>query len=402
MYTIGFEFVDSTSGAYVITYPVYVTVGSLPQYTTTTGKLNVSLEYGNYTLAASSTGYYPVSGSIAVDSSRNISIPMTLVQPSPSGGSGTMYAPTTAQIQFFNQYYQPLSGMYVTLTPINTTTSGNWTILKDWYGISTATSYTIQSPSSGLTDASGLIVFPSILPVYYKITATNVSAGISYSNYIQVGNERRAIIINTGPAELPARVSVITSSTSMLYDNETTDYATLRISYYDKNNSTTNLTTYIQDSNGSVVTSHVYLRNATVSPLPTIIPGTTAGSMANNLVYTEYFLPKSGTSYRYGYYASSTIYGPTNDTKPFVARNYIRPFSMPPQYLPWLAIALMVVLGSIFSAYSVKFGAVVLPLMGFFFSAIGWLSLGVMGLAILGILITLGILSYIRKKENEL
>jgi hypothetical protein len=236
---------------------------------------------------------------------------------------------------------------------------------------------------SGLTDASGLIIFPELTPVYYRITANRSSDGLSYSNYIQVTGDRRTIILNVGEPTTAPRVTIVNESTSLNYDNATTDYATFRVNYRDVSNSTTSLTTFIIDANNTVVDQHTYSSNA------------------NNITYTTAFIPVKSMAYKYGYTAVSTKYGTVNETRAFTARNYVQPYHISEEYKLWIAVVLMIVIGAIFSAYSVKFGAVVLPLSGFFFSAIGWISYGTAGLVILPVLIILGIAGYIRKKESD-
>jgi hypothetical protein len=235
---------------------------------------------------------------------------------------------------------------------------------------------------SGLTDASGLIIFPELTPVYYRITANRSSDGLSYSNYMHVTGDRRTIILTVGEPTTAPRVTVVNSSVSLSYDNETTDYATFRLNYLDRDNKTITLTTYIIDANNTVVDQHTYSSNA------------------NNVTYVTSFVPTKSMAYHYGY-MSAYVDGIFVENKSFAARNYVQPYHISEEYQLWIAVVLMIVIGAVFSAYSVKFGAVVLPLSGFFFSAIGWISYGTAGIIILPVLIILGIAGYIRKKESE-
>jgi hypothetical protein len=379
-YVISISVVDSVTTVY-IGNSVYIIVDSVDTYSTNTGRVNITVSAGNHTFMTSSTGYNTNTQTISITNNTTVTIPLTAT--SSGGGVGYYYPPTSAQIQFFSQYYQPLSGMYVTLTPINTTTEGNWTILKSIYGISETNAYSPDEPVSGLSDASGLVIFPSIKPVYYRITATRALDDLSYTNYIQIGDERRTIILQVGAVETAPRISVINSSCSMSFDNESTSWATFAVKYNDTSNDTTMVMAYIQETKSGVIIDKVFFNNT-----PTVN-------------YTASFLPTKSLAYKYGYTAVSTTYGVINESKAFAGRNYVEPYQLSTEYKLWIAVVLMVVIGAVFSAYSVKFGAVVLPLAGFFFSAIGWISYGTAGVIILPVLIILGIAAYIRKKESE-
>ena len=380
IYDINFLVIDRTSQGY-IAQTVYIVKNGISSYTTANGRFYTNATYGNYSFVFTSTGYMPYTWTYPIWYDVNTTIPMLLV--TPNTGSGVFYPPVSAEIQFFDQYYRPLSGMYVTIIPMNTTTGGNWTILKSIYGISESGYYNPSAPMSGLTDASGLIIFPELTPVYYRITANRSSDGLSYSNYLQVTGDRRTIILNVGQPTIAPQVTVINESTSLNYDNTTTDFATFRVNYLDTSSSTLSLTTFIIDANNTVVDQHTYSSNA------------------NNITYTTAFIPVKSMAYKYGYTAVSTKYGVISENRSFTARNYVQPYHLSDEYKLWIAVVLMIVIGAIFSAYSVKFGAVVLPLTGFFFSAIGWISYGTAGVIILPVLIILGLASYIRKKESE-
>jgi PKD repeat protein len=379
-YTVSMKIIDAVTTVY-IGNSVYVIVDSLTVYDTNTGLLNITLSSGNHVLQTTSTGY--VTDTRALNVTGNTSVTVALTSTSAVSGVGYYYPPTSAQIQFFDQYYRPLTGMYVVLTPINTTTEGNWTILKSIYGIAETSAYSPDDPVSGISDASGLVIFPSIKPVYYKCTAYRASDGLSYSNYIQIADERRTIIIPVGAVETAPRIVVINASCSLTYDNESTSWATFAVKYNDSVNSTTTVMAYIQETKSGDIVDQKFFNDT------------------SNVNYTASFLPTKSLAYKYGYMATSTTYGVVNESKAFAGRNYVEPYHLSDEYKLWIAVVLMVVIGAVFSAYSVKFGAVVLPLSGFLFSSIGWISYGAAGLIILPVLIILGIAGYIRKKESE-
>ena len=380
-YTVSMTITDAVTTVY-IGNSVYVIVDSTETYTTNTGLLNITVSSGNHTFQTTSNGY--VTNTQTINVVNNTSVAVALTATSSVSGVGYYYPPTSAQIQFFDQYYRPLSGMYVTLTPINTTTEGNWTILKSIYGISETSAYSPDDPLSGMSDAGGLVIFPSIKPVYYRITATRASDGLSYDNYIQIGDERRTIILNVGAVETAPLIMVINSSCSLSYDNESTSWATFSLKYNDSVNSTTMVMAYIEETKTGAIVDQQFFNDT------------------SNVNYTASFLPTKSLAYKYGYTAVSTTYGVVNESRSFAGRNYVEPYQVSTEYKLWIAVVLMVVIGAVFSAYSVKFGAVVLPLTGFFFSAIGWISYGAAGVIILPVLIILGLASYIRKKENEI
>jgi hypothetical protein len=373
---------DRTTGA-PLNSTVYMTTDSTSSYSTNNSAFAISMPYGRHTFDVSAANYVSSSfvNSIYTDSNLTVALLSTTAA---AGGMGIQYPPISTEIQFYNQYFNPLPGLVVTMTPVNTTTGGNWTILKNLYGIGESNAYSPEQPVSGITDASGLIIFPSIKPVYYHITATNATAGISYDNYIQVSETRRVIMINTGTPTVAPRITTITSAMSCNYDNETSNWATCNISYSDPANDTTMLMFYIEETKTGEIVNRTFYNNT------------------SSVTYSKSFVPSKSLAYKYGYAAVNRNYGYTNESQPFTGRNYVEPFSLNAEQKQWLAIIFLIVVGAIFSIISVKIGAVVLPLFGALFWRMGWITFGTAAPIVIVGLVILGVMIYIRSRENFL
>lgn len=298
---------------------------------------------------------------------------------------GVRYPPITIELQFVDQYYKPLPAMYIQMTPMNTTVaSGNWTALKGMYGLlvnNTSTDYDPQDPVAGYTDSSGVIIFPSLKPVYYQVHATDASKNISYTFNLMAGEDRKTVVIPWGNIIPQARTDVISYS---LVGNYTTNKTyEVTVSYNDTSGNTTSVTAFVRNNNNGT-----YVNQQTAS-----------GSSIN---YTYSFDPTVGSSYAYGFEATSSVYGTIREFRPFNGPTEVNIPGLATEYRQWIAVAFTILFGAVFSAYSVRFGALIIPLVGYMFYTIGWLALGVGGAVIIPATIVIAVLAYIRKSENKI
>jgi hypothetical protein len=189
------------------------------------------------------------------------------------------------------------------------------------------------------------------------------------------------IVIHVGEAESRGREIDLNYNVTGYYIN-TTAYM-VNITYHNTGSNTSSIYMYVKTRNGTVINETTYLD----TPVAT---------------YNTEFLPTAGENYYYGMVANHTDYGEFKIQKSFTGQQTVIIPGVDSSYNNWIAIALLILLGAIFSAYSVRFGAIVIPLFAAFLNGIGWINFGVEGWLVISTLILLGVLSYIRKSEHKL
>lgn len=289
---------------------------------------------------------------------------------------GIYYQPVTMQLQFVDQYFRPIDSLHVTQTPMDTTYE-NWSVLDMAYKIKNKTGFDPRAVNSGTTGSDGTIIFPSLKPIYYKLDAVDTSRNISFTKYITTGEDKKIIIIPLNQSTTTAKDMVIKYSVEGEYINGT--FFETNVTYRDITNQTGSLTEFVKYSNGTTIFENTYTN-------------------VNNASYKHIFNVTNGEEYQYGFTSTNTLYGQTSKINYLTA--HIAFGALTPDYVKWIAVGVMVLLGTLFSVYSVRTGLIIISLMAIFIWGVGWLDIGLYGGIITISLLILAILSYIRNREN--
>ena len=70
------------------------------------------------------------------------------------------------------------------------------------------------------------------------------------------------------------------------------------------------------------------------------------------------------------------------------------------QYYTWISIALLILVGAMFSGITVRYGAVFVPMFALLLWYVGWLRFAG-DIGILGVAMVLGVLFYYKEKSRE-
>lgn len=293
---------------------------------------------------------------------------------------GVYYLPNTMETQFVDQYYKPLANLPVSMIALNTTyKDSNFTILEKTYGINRS-QYDVRAEINGTTGEDGVIIFPAMKEILYLMTVNDPVRNVTYSSTTQQNEDRNIIIIPIGYQSTQARDAVIHYTIGGNYTENLTHFV-YTLDYEDTTNETINVTTYLHYKNGTVINDHTYLDDSSIS-------------------HVYEFEPESGETYVYGFVANHPNYQEFNITRSFDGRSLLAIGGLSSTYLQWIAIGLIILVGALFSATSMRFGVIVIPCMAFFFWMAGWLQLNIAGGTIVVALLILGALSYIRWKDR--
>jgi len=232
---------------------------------------------------------------------------------------------------------------------------------------------------TGTTDSIGSVVFQLIKDQKYRITLSGggISSTLTYTVYAK--EESYLITIISGFPTGGDRFRDINASLLVSTINST--HSNLSLFYNDTRLSTTALNFWVVD-----LTS-----NTTVC----------SQSGAAQTAFYNCTVAATG-SYRYAFNATSSIYGTFGQTQiiNFDAGKPSSP-SIPltgvsSTLMHWMSIMLIVLTAALFSIRTVKYGAVVVPLMAMVFWAIGWL---VVPFLLVSTALVIGILVYVRASE---
>jgi hypothetical protein len=180
--------------------------------------------------------------------------------------------------------------------------------------------------------------------------------------------------------------NVVTYAMSNATINSTHQY--FNITYNDASiQGTDKLSFYVYNLSGHLVASRNY-----------------TGGAANSQTFSQVIPVSQGQSYIYGFAANQSQYGWINQTQTVTLANQVALIGDAPGWVEeFAAIAIIILFAGLFSIYSKAIGMIALPLLTFFFQYVmGWLPSTFMSAIALGVMLTLGVLIYIRQQENKI
>ena len=340
---------------------------------TTTGKLNLSVEYGIHKVEVGADNYYSGVEYVYVCEDTEKIFYLTPFEGEVEQGVGISYPPHQVEFACVDMFGNPLANVYVEATPISTTT-GAWDWLLNLFGIKNESiSYFTNQTLNGTTDSRGAITFVMMENVEYEVRFVNESLGINKTIRIHPKADHYTVILT------PVTSSIVSSEDYIAFNlsyEVGDDEITLSLVYNDTLAQTQNLTFFVYNS-----TSLLYQQNFT--------------NVSN--VSVSYTVPyKAGEEYMWGYSAFHSKFGKMGRSR-ILRIAWFLDFGISRTYCTWIAIAIILFLTGMFSFTTVKFGYVAIPMVSLIFAYIGWLP----NISIIIIALCLGILAYMSKREKE-
>jgi len=368
---------DSETG---LPIPVVTITDSDGQTVTTTTGVGVLTEgYGLVTGTLIADGYYSRAFSVVVDEDMARTYQMTPA--SDTVNPSIVYIPQQVRFRFVGIDGYPVSGMLITATPLNFTAPSNWTEIL--FGINPAVNIT-GSAVNGITGDDGSWVAPMLSSIQYSIHM--LRSDIDYTITLYPSQTEYTFTIPIGVIAIPTPASnVVSYSIQNASVDATHQY--FNMSYLDASGGTNALTFSVRNTSGIVLSSASY-----------------SGAAANNQVFSQLVTVSQGESYTFAFAANQSEYGWINQTDTVTLANQIALLDAAPGWVEeWIAIALIIVIASIFTLWSKPFALVGIPVAGWFFQHIlGWLPSTFMSDIAFVCMLALGILVYIRQKENAI
>jgi hypothetical protein len=295
-----------------------------------------------------------------------------------TGGAGIQYPPHNVQFLIRDMAGNPIQNANMTVTPVETS-MGSYDWLQKLFGIDTAVNIA-GSTLMANTGSDGVTSFIMTESIRYNITI-NQTDGTFNSFLIYPKDDTFILRVGTTalPVPTPGIGKYVTWDLDAVYLNNT--YIFLNMSYINSA-ATTNLTYTVLKDGVSVYTSS-----------PTFV-GT------SNLSY-GFLVGHSDSNYTYGFTAFTPGFGWTNKSQIFVDREKVD-IGVDDSWLNTISIFLMLMVGAMFSRRSIRNGVIIVPLFGMLLHQMGWFNFPVVGntMIVLGALLSIGVLYYIRSAER--
>lgn len=360
IYTLTIRAQDSTTLAYISTFQAEVN-GTL--YNTTTGSINIDLDYGTYSVQVAVSGYSASTQTILLDSDKTLTVQVTGITTT-----------TITDVDFISTHvYEKFIVRGLFDNPYAGLT------LNIYNGSATTASFT------GTTDSMGQVVFKLVKDRYYRGELSG--SGITNMTFYFYGKEESYLItILTGFPTGGDRFSDISANLTVFSFNAT--YSNLSLVYNDTTASTTAI--------------NFYAKNLTTN-------ATCYQSSALSVKQLNCTVKASGL-YQFGYNATSSTYGFFQEDKiiNFGAGNTSAALipTKPPAattgasqtIMTWGSIMLIVLTASLFSIKTLKLGAIIVPAEALILWAFGWLPVD---WKLLAIAMVIGVLIYMRMSESK-
>jgi len=343
---------------------------------TTSGWLNFTgVEYGIHKVEVGADGYYSAIEYVYVygDVEKIFYLMPLETTTAVEQGVGISYPPHQVEFVCVDLFGNPLTNIYVEVTPISTTT-GAWDWLLKLFGIrNESITYFTNQTLNGATDSRGAITFVMMENVEYEVRFVNESLGINKTIRIYPKADHYTVVLT------PVTSSVVSSEDYITFNLSyeiVGDEINLSLVYSDALTQTQNLTFFVYNS-----TSLLYQQNFT--------------NVSN--VSVSYTVPyKAGEEYMWGYSAFHSRFGEMGRSR-ILRIAWFLDLGISRTYCTWIAIAIILFLTAMFSFSTVKFGYVAIPIVSLIFAFIGWLP----NISIIIIALCLGILAYMSKREKE-
>ena len=342
--------------------------------TTTAAIVFPNVTYGIYPLEVSANGYYTNKQYVFMGQDTTQTVYLTKVENVSAVGVGQQYAPIPVEFRVIDMAGNPKRDVLVTAVGTETT-MGAWSWLQDIFAYSSKVE--LQNTSmNGTTDSMGHLTFIMVETIKYKIDFTKPSEGINETLYFYPKEKQYTIYVTTPRS--PTMINYIDWNLSVQTHNST--HSNLTLSYNDTMTQTSNLRFFVKDKNRT----EIY--NVTFS--------------AQSVINVGHIVEKlSGQSYFWGFNATHDEFGEFDATKAITFKSRLIDLQLEDEnYYTWISVSLLVMIATLFSAVTTKFGYVVVPFMGGFFYWIGWLGISAI---IVSVVMFFGVLLYMTKKERE-
>ena len=294
------------------------------------------------------------------------------------GGAGTYFPPThLVEFRLQNIYGSPVSDVTVTAAGYETT-MGALSWLYSVFGYRNETRIH-NTTMEGTTDIMGHLSFMMVETIKYKMDFVKESEGINKTMYFYPKESQYLIILT--PTIQPDMIDYVNWNLSVEEISGDSTNRSLNFTYSDSMDETTQICFFVKDENRTEIYS-------------------TCSFADDSSVDTGHKVSKSsGATYFWGFNATHNTFGEIKGTKAVTFKSRLIDLQLTNEsYYSWISIALLVMITSLFSAVTVKFGYVVVPFMAGFFYYIGFLEIAP---TLITVIIILGILLYIGKRERE-
>ena len=165
---------------------------------TTDGSIRFDCEDADTWIAVSvqSTGYYLATENVYLDSDKTVSVRMTAIQ------EDVYVEPRIHLVEWRVQtrYAQPIPGIMVSATPVNT--SGFWNWLRSLFLLDEEAAEEIQNSTlNATTDSNGIVVFTMLETIEYEIRLYNATLGIDETYYFFPKQDSYVITVGEIPSQ---------------------------------------------------------------------------------------------------------------------------------------------------------------------------------------------------------
>ncbi len=371
-----FTFVNSKTGASILS--VSSTDAGGTANTTSTGTLVANEDFGYTYITFKSSGYSDYAMNLVVDSDNEYVVQMVeLTTPS------AVYIPMQVRFRLVDLDGYPVSGVTLSATPINFTAPSNWTELL--FGISPSVNIR-NTTVYGNTGSDGSWVAPMFQSFQYNVTMIR-SSDVNYNITLYPSQPEYTFMIPIGYVPIPtSAANIVTYSLANASINNTYQY--INMSYSDTSTQgTTSLSFEVYNITGSLVASANY-----------------TGTSSNSQVFSQVIQVSQGQSYTYRLCANQSEYGWINQSSTFKLANQIALVGDAPSWVEeWIAIGLIILFAAGFSIWSKAMAMIIIPILTWYFQFyMGWLPSSFLSTIALGVMLSIGVLVYIRERENRI
>jgi len=346
------------------------------------------IEYGIWKVQVDKDGYYSQVKYVYVADDTNVTFYLTRMSNETQypSGPGAYYAPHTVEFRFQDLFGNPVPGAIVNATPIETSL-GSWDWLEKLYGYSSDVDLR-NTTLSGETGTDGTVTFTMVDTIKYRVTVNDKQRGITKTIDIYPKDDHYTMVVGFLISSVNRDAEINATFTT----HEINDTARVfNVLYIDTGNKTQsiNFTVYAKPTDEVENFTLVYSE---------IKNGSTA-----NFSYTA--MNWRNTTYYIGYEATMDDGTKRSETRGYEyhMRHILWDLGLEEdeyQYYTWISIALLILVGAMFSGITVRYGAVFVPMFALLLWYVGWLRFAG-DIGILGVAMVLGVLFYYKEKSRE-
>ena len=345
-------------------------------------------EYGIWKVQVDKDGYYSQVKYVYVADDTNVTFYLTRTENETQypSGPGAYYAPHSVEFRFQDLFGNPVPGATVNATPIETTL-GSWEWLQNLYGYSSDVDLH-NTTLNGTTGNDGTVTFTMVDTIKYRVTVDDKQRGITKTIDIYPKDDHYTIVVGFLISSTNRDAEINATFTT----HEINDTARVfNVLYVDTGNKTesVNFTVYAKPTDE-------------VGNFTLIHSETKTGSSVNfSYIGTNW----RNTTYYIGYEATMDDGTKRSETRGYEyhMRRILWDLGLEEdeyQYYTWISIALLILIGAMFSGITVRYGAVFVPMFALLLWYVGWLRFAG-DIGILGVAMVLGVLFYYKEKSRE-